>query len=104
MKSSNENLVLCFHVDDGLVMETLNKVEHFMDMFAKQFDMIIDEVNTFLGIEIKILENGAIILNQKNYTQRILRKFGMFNANPTKLPIDVGWTQINSPIAKNFKE
>lgn len=41
----------------------------------------------FLGIEVKYLPSGSVILTQTKYTQDLLQRVNMFNCNPMSTPI-----------------
>jgi hypothetical protein len=53
----------------------------------QKFEMsIMGELKYFLGFQIKQLEEG-IFISQTNYTQDILKKFGMTIVKPIKTPM-----------------
>nr|GFB42807.1 copia protein [Tanacetum cinerariifolium] len=63
------------------------------DDFAKimhdEFKMsMMGELNFFLGLQIKQLEDG-IFFNQSKYIKEILKKFGLENSKPMKTPISM---------------
>ncbi|GJS80856.1 retrovirus-related pol polyprotein from transposon TNT 1-94 [Tanacetum coccineum] len=52
-----------------------------------EFEMsMIGELNFFLGLQIKQLEDG-IFFNQSKYVKEMLKKFGLEDAKPIKTPI-----------------
>ncbi|GKA14467.1 retrovirus-related pol polyprotein from transposon TNT 1-94 [Tanacetum coccineum] len=52
-----------------------------------KFEMsIMGELNFFLGIQIKQIEDG-IFFNQSKYIKEMLKKFGLENSKPTKTPM-----------------
>ena len=54
---------------------------------AKEFEMsMIDELNFFLGFQVKKLKKGTFI-HQEKYTRDILKKFKMDDCKPIKTPI-----------------
>ncbi|GKA50207.1 retrovirus-related pol polyprotein from transposon TNT 1-94, partial [Tanacetum coccineum] len=52
-----------------------------------EFEMsMIDELNFFLGLQIKLMEDG-IFFNQSKYIKEMLKKLGLEDANPIKTPM-----------------
>ncbi|GJS92396.1 retrovirus-related pol polyprotein from transposon TNT 1-94 [Tanacetum coccineum] len=52
-----------------------------------EFEMsIMGELNFFLGLQIKQLEDG-IFLNKSKYIKEMLKKFGLEDSNPIKTPM-----------------
>nr|GEV16065.1 copia protein [Tanacetum cinerariifolium] len=73
------------------------KNEELCDDFTKimhdEFEMsMMGELNFFLGLQIKQMEDG-IFFNQSKYIKEMLKKFGLEDSKPTKTPI-VGLTEI----------
>ena len=60
----------------------------------------LGEIRWFLGIEFSKHDDGSIAMSQKQYCQKILRKFGMENSKPRKSPCDEGLDKEpdNSPV------
>nr|GFB40109.1 copia protein [Tanacetum cinerariifolium] len=52
-----------------------------------EFEMsMMEELNFFLGLQIKQIEDG-IFFNQSKYIKEMLKKFGLEDSKPTKTPI-----------------
>nr|GEZ73227.1 retrotransposon protein, putative, unclassified [Tanacetum cinerariifolium] len=52
-----------------------------------KFEMsMIDELNFFLGLQIKQIEDG-IFFNPSKYVKEMLKKFGLEDSKPTKTPM-----------------
>nr|GFC30778.1 retrovirus-related Pol polyprotein from transposon TNT 1-94 [Tanacetum cinerariifolium] len=47
---------------------------------------MMGELNFFLGLQIKQMEDG-IFFNQSKYVKEMLKKFGLEDSKPTKTPI-----------------
>nr|GEX89497.1 hypothetical protein [Tanacetum cinerariifolium] len=65
--------------------------QNFCDDFAKimhdEFEMsMMGELNFFLGLQIKQIEDG-IFFNQSKYIKEMLKKFGLEDSKPTKTPM-----------------
>lgn len=86
-----QDVVLMFHVDDGLVMGTNEAVEMFIITLRNRFDIRITDGECFLGININYLD-GEIKINQTSYIERLLTNFKLNDCNPLSLPIEQGWS------------
>ncbi|GKA69421.1 copia protein [Tanacetum coccineum] len=76
-------------VDDDLDEE--ESIKDMCDEFAKimhdEFEMsMMGELNFFLGLQIKQMEDG-IFFNQSKYTKEMLKKFGLEDSKPMKIPM-----------------
>jgi hypothetical protein len=74
---------------DGIIFGSTNKpsCEEFSRIRIHKFEMsMMGELKYFLGFEIKQLQEGTFICQTK-YIQDILKKFGMKNAKPIKIPM-----------------
>lgn len=97
----NENLIILFHVDDGLIIGPDEMVNNCTKQLQEQFDIVVSEVDCYLGFQIKISEN-CVKVNQTVYANRLLEKYGMIDANPISLPIEPGWIPGDSPPASDI--
>jgi hypothetical protein len=56
----------------------------------QKFEMsMMGELNYFLGFEVKKLKEWTLI-SQTKYTQDLLKRFGMKDAKPAKMPMGTG--------------
>mgnify|MGYP003481444930 FL=1 len=79
--------MLVLYVDDGLIASTNREdAEQFLKELKETFQISCSEAKFFLGLEIE-QENDGIKLTQKCYIKKILKRFGMENANPMGTPI-----------------
>ena len=69
-----DDLVLCFHVDDGLLMggETLLNV--FLQKLSVHFKVTVSEVDNYFGMQIQQMDDGAIEINQTVKVVRLLKR------------------------------
>jgi hypothetical protein len=82
-------LFVCqIYVDDiifGGANEKHNKA--FAELMTRKFEMsMMGELKFFLGFQIRQLEGGTFI-SQEKYVKDMLKKFGMTKANPAKTPM-----------------
>jgi hypothetical protein len=62
-------------------------VSRFSDLMSKEFEMsMIDELNFFLGLQIKQTQDMTFV-HQDKYTKDILKKFDMGEAKPLSTPM-----------------
>ena len=54
----------------------------------KEFEIISNGINTYLGLQIERLADGSIFLHQETYTKKILQRFRMKNANAVAISAD----------------
>jgi hypothetical protein len=59
-------------------------------VMMQKFEMsMMDELNYFLGFQVKQLKKGTFI-SQMKYTLDLLKRFGMKDAKPAKTPMGTG--------------
>jgi hypothetical protein len=88
-KTIIKDLFICHIYVDDIIFGSTNKsyCEEFSRIMIQKFEMsIMGELKYFLGFQIKQLEEGDFI-SQTNYTQDILKKFGMKIVKPIKTPM-----------------
>jgi hypothetical protein len=57
-------------------------------VMMQKFEMsMMDELTYFLGFQVKQLKEG-IFISQTKYTQDLLKKFGMKDTKPIKMPME----------------
>nr|GEU32548.1 copia protein [Tanacetum cinerariifolium] len=87
-KKSSSLIIVQIYVDDIIFDSTS---QYTCDEFAKiihdEFEMsMMGELNFFLGLQIKQMEDG-IFFNQSKYIKEMLKKFGLEESKPMKTPI-----------------
>jgi hypothetical protein len=85
IKDIDRDLFICqIYVDDIIFGSTNDALSHkFATMMSRKFEMsMIGELNFFLGFQIKQMDHGAFV-SQDKYLKDIL-KFNMENCKPNK--------------------
>ncbi|GKA96596.1 retrovirus-related pol polyprotein from transposon TNT 1-94 [Tanacetum coccineum] len=86
-KSSNL-IIVQIYVDDiifGLTCQDM--CDEFAKIMHDEFEMsMMGELNFFLGLQIKQMEDG-IFFNQSKYIKEMLKKFGLKESKPMKTPM-----------------
>ncbi|GKD81113.1 retrovirus-related pol polyprotein from transposon TNT 1-94 [Tanacetum coccineum] len=84
-KSKSHLIIVQIYVDDIIFGSTSqNLCDDFAKIMHDEFEMsMIGELNFFLGLQIKQMEDG-IFFNQSKYIKEMLKKFGLENSKPTK--------------------
>nr|GEV49454.1 retrovirus-related Pol polyprotein from transposon TNT 1-94 [Tanacetum cinerariifolium] len=93
-KNSKSHLIIVqIYVDDIIFGSTSqNLCDDFAKIMHDEFEMsVIGELNFFLGLQIKQMED-KIFFNQSKYIKEMLKKFGLEDSKPTKTPMS---TEIN---------
>lgn len=91
-----ENGITCYtllYVDDVLIFcNDEQKIRVIKKLFMNQFEMTdIGKADTFLGMHIEqTIEDGEIIISQKQYLENVLNKFGMDDCKGVNTPMDAG--------------
>jgi hypothetical protein len=88
-KTIAKDLFICQIYVDDLIFGSANKssCEEFSRIMIQKFGIpMMGELKYFLGFQIKQLQKGTFIFQSK-YIQDILKKFGIKNAKPIKIPM-----------------
>nr|GEY62173.1 copia protein [Tanacetum cinerariifolium] len=87
-KLKSHPIIVQIYVDDiisGSMCQSL--CDDFAKIMHDEFEMsMMGELNFFLGLQIKQIEDG-IFFNQSKYNKEMLKKFGLEDSKPTKTPI-----------------
>ncbi|GJS66874.1 retrovirus-related pol polyprotein from transposon TNT 1-94 [Tanacetum coccineum] len=86
-KSSNLSIVQIY-VDDIIFGSTCQDMcDEFAKIMHDEFEMsMMGELNFFLGLQIKQMEDGIFFIQSK-YIKEMLKKFGLEDSKPMKTPI-----------------
>ncbi|GKA67152.1 retrovirus-related pol polyprotein from transposon TNT 1-94, partial [Tanacetum coccineum] len=87
-KSKSHLIIVQIYVDDIIFGSTSqNLCDDFAKIMHDEFEMsMMGELNFFLGLQIKQIEDG-IFSNQSKYIKEMLKKFGLEDSKPTKTPM-----------------
>ncbi|GKD64420.1 retrovirus-related pol polyprotein from transposon TNT 1-94 [Tanacetum coccineum] len=87
-KSKSHLIIVQIYVDDIIFGSTSQSLcDDFAKIMHNEFEMsMMGELNFFLGLQIKQMEDG-IFFNQSKYIKEMLKKFRLEDSKPTKTPI-----------------
>ncbi|XP_055528098.1 uncharacterized protein LOC129720636 [Wyeomyia smithii] len=87
-------MFVLIYVDDIVVVCTsLKEYKLFVEVLSRKFKLSeLGNLKYFLGIQVR-LENNVYILNQRNYIQKVLVRFGLEQCKPSKVPMATGFLQ-----------
>ncbi|GJU06437.1 retrovirus-related pol polyprotein from transposon TNT 1-94 [Tanacetum coccineum] len=86
-KKDSQIIIVQIYVDDIIFGSTCQYLcDDFSKIMHDEFEMsMMGELNFFLGLQIKQLEDG-IFFNQSKYIKEMLKKFGLEDSKPIKTP------------------
>ncbi|GKA71918.1 zinc finger, CCHC-type containing protein [Tanacetum coccineum] len=88
-RRKGSNLIIVqIYVDDIIFGSTCQDMcDEFAKIMHDEFEMsMMGELNFFLGLQIKQMEDG-IFFNQSKYIKEMLKKFGLEDSKPMKTPM-----------------
>ncbi|GJT94818.1 copia protein [Tanacetum coccineum] len=87
-KRSSNLIIIQIYVDDIIFSSTcLDMCDELAKIMHDEFEMsMMGELNFFLGLKIKQMEDG-IFFNQSKYIKEMLKKFGLEESKPMKTPM-----------------
>ncbi|GJT33473.1 retrovirus-related pol polyprotein from transposon TNT 1-94 [Tanacetum coccineum] len=87
-KSKSHLIIVQIYVDDIIFSSTSqNLCDDFAKIMHDEFEMsMMGELNFFLGLQIKQMED-IIFFNQSKYIKEMLKKLGLEDSKPTKMPM-----------------
>ncbi|GJU63556.1 retrovirus-related pol polyprotein from transposon TNT 1-94 [Tanacetum coccineum] len=87
-KKSSNFIIVQIYVDDIIFGSTSQDMcNEFAKIMHDEFEMsMMGELNFFLGLQIKQMEDG-IFFNQSKYIKEMLKKFGLEESKPMKTPM-----------------
>ncbi|GKD76703.1 retrovirus-related pol polyprotein from transposon TNT 1-94 [Tanacetum coccineum] len=82
-KKSSNLIIVQIYVDDIIFDSTCQDMcDEFAKILHAKFEMsMMDELNFFLGLQIKQMEDG-IFFNQSKYIKEMLKKFSLEDSKP----------------------
>ncbi|GJY76513.1 retrovirus-related pol polyprotein from transposon TNT 1-94 [Tanacetum coccineum] len=87
-KRSSNLIIVQIYVDDIIFGSTCQDMcDEFAKIMHDEFEMsMMGELNFFLGLQIKQIDDG-IFFNKSKYIKEILKKFGLEESKPMKTPM-----------------
>ena len=87
-KKDSNIIIIQIYVDDIIFGSTCQDMcDEFSKIMHDEFEMsMMGELNFFLGLQIKQLDDG-IFFNQSKYIKEMLKKFGLEDTKPMKTPM-----------------
>nr|GEZ85646.1 retrovirus-related Pol polyprotein from transposon TNT 1-94 [Tanacetum cinerariifolium] len=87
-KKSSILIIIQIYVDDIIFGSTCQDMsDEFAKIMHDEFEMsMMGELNFFLGLQIKQIEDGKFF-NQSKYIKEMLKKFGLEDSKPMKTPM-----------------
>ncbi|GJV55145.1 retrovirus-related pol polyprotein from transposon TNT 1-94 [Tanacetum coccineum] len=87
-KKDSDIIIVQIYVDDIISVSTCQGIcDDFSKIMHDEFEMsMMGELNFFLGLQIKQLEDG-IFFNQYKYVKEMLKKFSLKDSKPIKTPM-----------------
>ncbi|GJW38577.1 retrovirus-related pol polyprotein from transposon TNT 1-94 [Tanacetum coccineum] len=87
-KKSSNLIIVQIYVDDIIFDSTCQDMcDEFAKIMHDEFEMsMMGELNFFLGLQIKQMDDG-IFFNQSKYIKEMLKKFGLEDSKPMKTPM-----------------
>ncbi|GJZ40360.1 retrovirus-related pol polyprotein from transposon TNT 1-94 [Tanacetum coccineum] len=87
-KKSSNLIIVQIYVNDIIFGSTCQDMcDEFAKIMHDEFEMsMMGELNFFLGLQIKQMEDG-IFFNQSKYIKEMLKKFGLEDSKPMKTPM-----------------
>ena len=97
----NEEVFLALFVDDGLVAAKSQKVIQIVkNALCESFEVKLGDSCCFVSVQIeRDRKNKRMLLHQELYASKVIKKFGMMNANPMCIPVDP-----NQILSRNTRE
>jgi hypothetical protein len=111
-KRIGKDLFVCQIYVDDIIFGSINELfcEEFGKKMSKKFEMsMIGELSFFIGLQIKQLKDG-IFISQSKYLKDMLKKFGLDNEKPIKIPmatnghldLDEGGTMVDQKLFRSI--
>ncbi|GJX79402.1 retrovirus-related pol polyprotein from transposon TNT 1-94 [Tanacetum coccineum] len=89
-KKDSNVIIVQIYVNDIIFGSTCQEIcDDFAKIMHDEFEMsMMGELNFFLGLQIKQLDDG-IFFNQSKYIKEMLKKFGLEDSKPMKNPMSM---------------
>ena len=92
LNSGGEIFILAVYVDDIILAgRSSESIQQIIRQIATKFDVKDTEnLRHFLGVKVRNLEGGGILIGQPTYIKEILKKFNMENSKSVATPVEAG--------------
>ena len=89
--NSDDLEIITIWVDNLLLFTTSDKLMTSLKINLNAIFNLTDngELNKIIGIKITCKAHSSIFISQKHYIESILKREGMLNASPVKIPLDL---------------
>ena len=92
-------LIIAIYVDDGVIFsDNRNSIEYALKLLSQRFEIHSVESSTFLGFQVHRGTNNEIVIHQKSYVNKILKKYDMDESNPIDAPITLTQSKEDEPL------
>ncbi|XP_062539240.1 uncharacterized protein LOC134207551 [Armigeres subalbatus] len=91
-QKDGKSIFVLIYVDDVIVIcFTEEEFAEVIEVMKQNFTIsVMNNLRFFLGIRVRMVD-GRYCLDQQAYLERVLERFGMQDAKPSKYPIDPGF-------------
>uniref|UniRef100_T1JBW6 Reverse transcriptase Ty1/copia-type domain-containing protein n=1 Tax=Strigamia maritima TaxID=126957 RepID=T1JBW6_STRMM len=105
VRTKENFLYIGVHVDDLVtVASSPDMEEKYLSKIRREIELVtLGEAEFILGMQV-IQENDGIRVHQRNYIREILKRYGMDNCNPVKVPSDVNQKLDNDEDSKEVNQ
>ena len=93
LQEGDDSIIDILYVDDITILgNSINKINALKSSLSSRYEMTdLGEIQSYLGVNItRDRANRTMEINQKEYIQMIVEKFGMRDANPVHTPLPAG--------------
>lgn len=92
-KIQGAKIFILVHVDDMMIVGKSEEQILFVEkLLSKRFDVTcLGNLKHFLGMKIERKSSGIFCISQESYIKKVLMKYGMADAKPSKIPLDISY-------------
>ena len=83
-------VIIAVYVDDLNILGTSGEISQTVEYLKKEFEMKdLGKTKFCLGLQLEYMKDG-ILVHQKTYTEKVLKRFNMDQSHPLTSPMDHG--------------
>jgi hypothetical protein len=93
LQEGGDSVIVILYVDDITILgNSIKKINTLKKSLSSRYEMTdLGEIQSYLGVNItRDCANRTMEINQKEYVQTIVERFGMRDANPVYTPLPAG--------------